>query len=203
MTDVCITGELIAASAPAQESEIVAQFRQRVADTNISDTSLLATDYLNHFNEVVMLIDMIPDMPECLEDVREWRPKSYAQHFADSGLPEADLAIAAYEHSPVAYRLPLEQTVDNLNRLVDAGLEQITSAVDLGDQNILVEAASQVSREMQRLVDAASAIINGVTSANDQTDIDHMFESGTNDQAGIDDMFASGTNDQADIDKLF
>ena len=203
MTDVCITGEPIAASAPAQESEIVAQFRQRVADTNISDTSLLATDYLNHFNEVVMLIDMIPDMPECLEDVREWRPKSYAQHFADSGLPEADLAIAAYDHSPEIFRLPLEQTVDDLNRLVDAGLEQITSAVDSGDQNILVEAASQVSREMQRLVDAASAIINGVTSANDQTDIDHMFESGTNDQTGIDDMFASGTNDQADIDKLF
>ena len=170
-------------------SEAVADLRRRVAGTNISDTSLLATDYLNHFNEVVMLIDMIPDMPECLDDVREWRPKSYAQHFADSGLPEADLAIAAYEHSPEAYRLPLEQTVDNLNRLVDASLGRIASAIESGDQNSLVDAASQVSREMQRLVDAASAIINGVTSTNDQTDIDNMFESGSNEQTGIDKLF--------------
>ena len=49
----------------------VADWRQRVKGTNICDASLLATDYLNHFNEVVMLIGMIPDMPECLDDFVE------------------------------------------------------------------------------------------------------------------------------------
>ncbi len=150
--------------------------RRRIAGTNICDTSLLATDYLNHFNEVVMLIDMIPDMPECLDDVREWRPKSYTQHFADCGLPEADLAIAAYELSPEGYRLPLENTVDNLNRLVDASLERIASAVESGDQDGLADVSARASRNMQRLVEAASAIINGATSTIDQTEIDNMFE---------------------------
>ncbi len=124
-----------------------------------------------------MLIGMIPDMPECLDDVREWRPKSYVQHFADSGLPEADLAIAAYEYSPEAYRIPLEETVDNLNRLVDASLERIASAVEAGDQDALTDVAGRASRDMQRLVDAASAIINGTGGTIGQTEIDDMFES--------------------------
>ena len=176
MSDVCIDDDGAASPAHGDASEAVVELRRRIAGTNICDTSLLATDYLNHFNEVVMLIDMIPDMPECLDDVREWRPKSYAQHFADSGLPEADLAIAAYEHSPEAFRLPLENTVDNLNRLVEASLERIASAIESGNQNALADEAARASRKMQRLVDAASAIINGATGTVDQTEIDNMFE---------------------------
>ena len=35
---------------------------------NINPRTGLATDYLNHFNEAIMLLEMIPDMPECAED---------------------------------------------------------------------------------------------------------------------------------------
>ena len=176
MTDVCTNDDGADSRAYGDASEAVTEMRRRIAGTNICESSLLATDYLNHFNEVVMLIDMIPDMPECLDDVREWRPKSYSQHFADSGLPEADLAIAAYEHSPEAFRVPLENTIDELNCLVGSSLERIASAIESGNQNTLASEAVRASREMQRLVDAASAIINGTTGTVDQTDIDSLFE---------------------------
>ena len=39
---------------------------------NINPRTGLATDYLNHFNEAIMLLDMIPDMPECAEDFLTW-----------------------------------------------------------------------------------------------------------------------------------
>jgi hypothetical protein len=52
---------------------------------NINPVSLLATDYLNHFNEAVMLLELIPDMPDMLEDAKRWAPKPYKQHFRDSG----------------------------------------------------------------------------------------------------------------------
>ncbi|HEY5598367.1 MAG TPA: hypothetical protein VIK47_06140, partial [Kiloniellales bacterium] len=55
-----------------------------VRGKNIHEDTLLATDYLNHFNEVIMLIGMIPDMPECLRDAQAWQPKSYEEHFRDS-----------------------------------------------------------------------------------------------------------------------
>ena len=159
-----------------QTADTLADMRQRVQGANINEISLLATDYLNRFNEFVMVLGIIPDMPECLDDVREWRPKSYVQHFADSGLPEADLAIAAYELSPEVFRLPLDKTVDDLNRLVPSSLERIASSIESGNQDGLADVASRASRDMQCLIEAASAIINGVTSTNDQTAIDNMFE---------------------------
>src|ERR1700745_1881566 len=57
----------------------------------------LATDYLNHFNEAVMLLEMIPDIPECAEDFLVWSPLSYAEHFWASNFKARDLAIEAYE----------------------------------------------------------------------------------------------------------
>jgi len=174
MTDARVSIETL--SAPADGRDSVAEMRRRVAGTNISDTSLIATDYLNHFNEVVMLIDMIPDMPECLEDAREWRPKSYAQHFADSGLPEADPAIAAYGHSPDDYRLPLESAVENLNRLIESSLDRIAAAIEADDRDALADISARASRNLQRLVEIASAIVNGATSTVDRTEIDGMFE---------------------------
>src|SRR5262249_13363385 len=39
---------------------------------NINPRTGLATDYLNHFNEAVMLLEMVPDMPECAEDFLHW-----------------------------------------------------------------------------------------------------------------------------------
>src|SRR3546814_196200 len=43
-------------------------YRRLVRGTNINATSLLATDYLNHFNEVVMVLELVPDMPERSEE---------------------------------------------------------------------------------------------------------------------------------------
>ena len=55
--------------------------RRLVQGKNIHQDTLLATDYLNHFNEIVMLLELVADMPDCLEDALEWQPKSYEDHF--------------------------------------------------------------------------------------------------------------------------
>src|SRR3954467_5562004 len=64
---------------------------------NINPRTGLATDYLNHFNEAIMLLEMIPDMPECAEEFVDWRPLSYREHFAASTFRARELAIAAYD----------------------------------------------------------------------------------------------------------
>src|SRR3982074_154519 len=66
---------------------------------HINPRTGLATDYLNHFNEAIMLLEMIPDMPECTEDFLTWSPLSYAEHFWASNFKARDLAIEAYELS--------------------------------------------------------------------------------------------------------
>src|ERR1700754_1882371 len=64
---------------------------------NINPRTGLATDYLNHFNEPIMLLEMIPDMPECAEDFLAWCPLSYCEHFMASTSMARDRAISAYE----------------------------------------------------------------------------------------------------------
>src|SRR6476660_1580585 len=71
---------------------------------NINPRTGLATDYLNHFNEAIMLLEMIPDMPECAEDFLTWHPLSYAEHFWASNLSARDLAIDAYESADATIR---------------------------------------------------------------------------------------------------
>src|SRR6266496_1966746 len=63
---------------------------------NINPQTGLATDYLNHFNEAIMLLEMIPDMPECAQDFLLWYPLSYREHFMASHFKARDLAIEAY-----------------------------------------------------------------------------------------------------------
>jgi len=91
--------------------------QQKVKGSNINESTLLATDYLNHFNEIVMLLEMIPDMPDMLDEVKAWQPKSYKDHFKDSTIADKDLAIEAYDFVPGIYREPFEQTIQQIETL--------------------------------------------------------------------------------------
>src|SRR5271167_5185800 len=89
-----------ASEAAADNSARAAQLRA----ANINPRTGLATDYLNHFNEAVMLLEMIPDMPECAEDFLGWRPLSYREHFMASHFKARDLAIEAYDSAKADIR---------------------------------------------------------------------------------------------------
>src|SRR6478609_12208048 len=76
----------------------------RLRAANINPRTGLATDYLNHFNEAVMLLEMIPDIPECADDFLSWRPLSYREHFTASNLKARDIAIEAYDSADTVIR---------------------------------------------------------------------------------------------------
>src|SRR3954465_2730594 len=81
---------------------------------NINPRTGLATDYLNHFNEAIMLLEMIPDMPECAEDFLTWTPLSYAEHFWASNFRARDLAIEAYELADPKIRAEFDQLASTM-----------------------------------------------------------------------------------------
>ena len=114
---------------PLDEQERFRAFADRVAGTNISAQTLLATDYLNHFNEIVMLIDMIPDMPDMIEECKLWQPRSYVEHFAQSGFKDRQLAIDAYDGVPGKYRRPFEETLNQLNTLILSGVTRLEEEI--------------------------------------------------------------------------
>src|SRR3546814_13782030 len=67
----------------SRSSGYTGTYRLLVRGKKINQNTLLATDYLNHFNEIIMLLEMLPSMPECYGDAAEWRPKRYAAHIRD------------------------------------------------------------------------------------------------------------------------
>ncbi len=147
-----------------------------VEGKNINPETLLATDYLNHFNEIVMLIDMVPMMPECLEDAKAWGPKSYEQHFQDSVFADKDLAILAYQNAPPQFREPFDDTVAAMDALVAQGLTAIEASIVTGEAGRIELAVSDVSRKLQSRIDRCSAIINGHTAKLDQSAVDELFD---------------------------
>ena len=147
-------------------------WQKKVEGTNISSTTLLATDYLNHFNEIVMLLEMVPDMPDMIEDCKEWAPKSYQEHFRDSAFSDKELAIEAYEHVPPRFRQPFEETIEHLNTIVAHAVSQLETIIETGDEDLLRVTASAVTTSLQKFMDVASGIIHGSAKTMSQDEID-------------------------------
>lgn len=154
----------------------------RLEEANINPHTGLATDYLNHFNEVMMLIEMLPAMPECSVDVLEWEPLGYAGHFENSTFKDKQLAILAYEAAPVYLRENLEAQVSTINMLVGDIQDQLREAEDAGE--IAMEIAERATHEIKPLIAIAGGVIHGqVEPATTQSE-------GEGAQAEIDALFA-------------
>ena len=79
---------------------MIGHFRSHIPGTNINESTLLASDYLNHFHELVMLFEAIASEPQDFtRDLLSWRPLTYEEHFAESGFRDKNLAIAAYRRA--------------------------------------------------------------------------------------------------------
>jgi hypothetical protein len=125
---------------------------------NINPRTGLATDYLNHFNEAIMLLEMIPDMPECAEDFLSWRPLSYTEHFRASNFKARDLAIAAYEAANAGIRAEFDNVTSAMTSILSAVIEAMR---DAQADKTRARLAEQATGWVKPLVTQAGGIING------------------------------------------
>lgn len=133
-----------------------------LADTNINPATGLASDYLNHFNEAIMLLDMVSSCPDCREDFLGWRPMSYRDHFAASRFQARDLAIAAYDASDPALRRRLDRLAGTMTAVLEAARAAMDS--ELPPQAV-GNLAHRVAARLKPLVARAGALINGDAEA--------------------------------------
>lgn len=87
--------------------------------------------------------------------------------------------MTAYENAPEAYRDPLDKIVTRLNVLVNESMDALESAEKSGEYEAAADIALRASRDMQRLIDAANALVNGSLSTLGQNDVDDLFDTGT------------------------
>ncbi len=131
-----------------------------LAAANINPNTRLATDYLNHFNEAIMLLEMIPDMPECADDFLVWEPLSYPEHFRHSNFKARDLAIAAYDSADPEIRARFDGLCDTLTSILTATRDAMGEATQATTR---VRLAEQATGWLKPLVAQAGGVINGAT----------------------------------------
>ena len=135
---------------------------------NINPRTGLATDYLNHFNEAIMLLEMIPDMPECAEDFLGWQPLSYTEHFTASHFKARDLAIAAYESADANIRAEF----DSITTAMTSILVAVSAAMrETSKDQTRATLAGEATGWIKPLVALAGGIINGGAEA----DVDYIM----------------------------
>ncbi len=131
---------------------------EQLAKANINPATGLATDYLNHFNEAIMLLDLIAAVPECLPDLMAWRPMSYQEHFAGSTFKDRDLAVLAYDVANPAARHDLERVTNAMTAILLATRNAMTTE---GCGVPATDEAARAATLLRPLIAHAGAVING------------------------------------------
>ena len=150
-------------AGPEQEARAA-----RLRAANINPRTGLATDYLNHFNEAIMLLEMIPDMPECADDFLLWQPLSYAEHFTASNFKARDLAIEAYDSADAHIRAEF----DNISSAMTSILTAVSAAMrEVKQDKTRAILAGQATGWVKPLVALAGGVINGVA----EVDVDYIM----------------------------
>ena len=142
--------------------EADAAYEARLAAANINPATGLASDYLNHFNEAIMLLELLSSCPDCREDFLAWQPMSYREHFVASRFKGRELAIAAYD----AADPNLRGCLDTLAGTMTAVLEATRAAMiaDLPPER-MAALAEHATAWLRPLVARAGAVINGKAGA--------------------------------------
>ncbi len=125
---------------------------------NINPQTGLATDYLNHFNEAIMLLEMIPAMPDCAGELSDWEPRTYRQHFEASSFKGRDLAIEAYEAADADLRTRLDHYTDSMTAILKAVRDAMA---EVRTDTTRARLAEEAANWLKPLVAHAGAVING------------------------------------------
>ena len=154
-------------TAGADDDARAAQLRA----ANINPRTGLATDYLNHFNEAIMLLEMIPDVPDCAEDFLGWRPLSYREHFTASNFRARDLAISAYDSADAGLRAEFDGITGAMTSILTAVGAAMREARQDKTRATLAE---QATGWVKPLVTLAGGILNG---RGGEADVDTIMNS--------------------------
>ncbi len=115
-----------------------------------------------------MLLEMIPDIPECAEDFLAWRPLSYSEHFTASNFKARDLAISAYDSADAGIRAEFDGITSTMTSILTAVGGAMREAKQDKTRATLAE---QATGWVKPLVALAGGIINGGS----ENDIDYIM----------------------------
>ena len=136
--------------------------RVKRAEALVNPASGLANDYLNLFNEIVMLIEQLPTMPELFEDIQRWRPTSYQDYFRNSILPGRLTAIEQYDRLDGRFRRSFEAVVEELDRRSTGAVAAVRKQfkLQIKDDATLATLCERAGNSIRESLDQATMLVN-------------------------------------------
>lgn len=150
------------------------EFAALIEGTNINSDTFLATDYLNNFNELIMLVDLLPDDSELMEDLRNWRPLHYLDHFSQSGFPHPKLAMAGWRRAEERRREALNDFVTVIGDQIEKSVCKLDKHLAAGDSDGVARECADVAAILAKIHEWASGLIQGSDSL-DMGEIDRLM----------------------------
>ena len=146
----------------------------RAHGTSVNEQTLLATDYLNCINEICMLLEMLPDALDCFEDCRNWRLLTYNEHFQQSHIADAKLAMEAYPYSPPQSREAFETIISNIGNIISSAIQMLEIPIAAGQITSIEAITKDAVQRLHDNIGILGAIINGQSP--DQDTVDNLLQ---------------------------
>ena len=138
---------------------------------NVNPATRLATDYLNVFNEAVMMIGLVGDCPEMIDELNEWRYLTYKEHFSSGHFQAADVVLAAYETCEPSAREMFDMASDALGDTILETIKELQSVIESGGDAAAL--SGERAPELQDQISELDGMIQaggGVATAQDAVD---------------------------------
>ena len=134
------------------------------ANDLVNPSSGIANDYLNHFNEILLLIENLPALlPEMVDEILAWRPIGYRDYFTNSALPGGKQALEIYDSLDKNFRQDFEAMVSLLNQIVLRSITIVTKhrAPDGSlDPEGIEGVCEQLAADMRVVLGRAADLVN-------------------------------------------
>lgn len=88
----------------------------------------LSTDYVNQFAEIAMLLELAAMDETILPELSTWSPRSYFEHFENSGLRGAAMALEGYTRLPAHLKRDFDEFSELLVRLGETSIAAMQRA---------------------------------------------------------------------------
>ena len=130
----------------------------------VNPASGLANEYLNHFNEILLMIENLPILlPEMIDDIWQWKPVSYSDYFKNSPLPGSAEALRIYDVLDKNFRNDFEAMIELLDRIVLSSVEVIfTHRMPDGtiEPEAITRICEQYSGDLRAVLDRTADLVN-------------------------------------------
>ena len=130
----------------------------------VNPASGIANDYLNHFNEILLLIENLPALlPEMIDEILAWKPVSYREYFTNSPLPGSVKTLEIYDTLDEDFRTDFETMVSMLDKII---LESIRVIIENRrpdgtlEPDEVSDVCEELSARLRKVLDRTADLVN-------------------------------------------